>query len=72
VTNSNLISCDLGIINPASPVSVELLVIPPFSELLTNNASVMSNRSDPAAANNSALLMTTINAYGIFAPVIRK
>jgi uncharacterized repeat protein (TIGR01451 family) len=66
------LSCSLDNLDIGAPVTVTITVIPPFSGMIVNTASVMSNLSDPDADNNTATVTTTIGERGLYLPVIRK
>jgi large repetitive protein len=59
-TNANRIVASLGSLNAGSVANVVLIVVPQTLGSITNVATVTSGFPDPAIANNSALLSTTV------------
>jgi uncharacterized repeat protein (TIGR01451 family) len=68
------VSCELGDVNIGGNISVTLTVNVPswVSGVITNTASVMTNLSDPDAANNIANQATTVFPYGLYLPIILR
>ncbi|MDX6612502.1 MAG: hypothetical protein QOD75_1688 [Blastocatellia bacterium] len=60
-SGNRFINCDLGTINPGSPVTVTLVVRPPAVTPMVNTASVSTTTSEATTANNSATLNTQVN-----------
>jgi len=61
-TNATTVTCNLGNVVMASPVTVTIVVKPLQTGQITNTATVTGNVTDPSSANNTAQAVTTVNA----------
>jgi len=61
-TNATTVTCNLGNVVMASPVTVTIVVKPLQTGQITNTATVTGNVTDPVPANNTAQAVTTVNA----------
>ncbi len=61
-SGTSTVTCNLGTINSGASATIQIVVTPTVSTLLTNTASVTSSVSDADVTNNSATTSTTVNA----------
>jgi uncharacterized repeat protein (TIGR01451 family) len=59
-TNANPVIANLGTFGVSASATITLVVAPSLPGTITNMASIVGGYSDPAPANNSAVLATTV------------
>ena len=69
---SSVVTCNLGDIPNAGQVSIQIIATTTASAIITNNATVSSDTSDPNSGNNNASENTTVLPVNIYLPIVTK